>query len=283
MKNVISNKNCDLERSLYNLKNTRVENCTFKGENDGESVLKETHNIEVVKCLFSLRYPLWHAHTFKMLDSKMDEATRAPIWYSNNGEIVNSTIYGVKAVRESKNITITNCLVDSTEFGWRTNDITINDSQINSQYFLFESKNIKINNLKMTGKYSFQYTKNMEITSSYLDTKDAFWHAQDVVVKDSIVKGEYLGWFSKNLTFINCHIEGTQPLCYAENLTLINCTMDKADLAFEYSSVNATINGKVDSIKNPKSGVIEVDEVGEIIKEHPTMKCVGIVKVRKMC
>ena len=103
MKNVISNKNFDLERSLYNLKNTRVENCTFKGENDGESVLKETHNIEVVKCLFSLRYPLWHAHTFKMLDSKMDEATRAPIWYSNNGEIVNSTIYGVKAVRESKN------------------------------------------------------------------------------------------------------------------------------------------------------------------------------------
>lgn len=283
MKNIISHKNFDLERSLYNLKNTKVEECKFQGENDGESVLKETHNIEVVKCYFALRYPLWHAHTFKLVESEMNELTRAPIWYAQNGEIIDSKILGVKAVRESKNILIKNSLIDSTEFGWRSSNIEINDSRINSEYFLFESKNIKIKNLHLTGKYSFQYNQNVEVLSSNLDTKDAFWHAKNVVIKDSIVKGEYLAWFSENLTFINCHIEGTQPFCYAKNLTLIDCTMDKADLSFEYSTVNASIIGKVDSIKNPKSGVIEVDEVGEIIHDHPTTKCTGVVKIRKKC
>ena len=56
--NLIENKTFDLERSLYNLKDTRVYNCVFKGENDGESVLKEARNIEVDSCSFSLRYPL---------------------------------------------------------------------------------------------------------------------------------------------------------------------------------------------------------------------------------
>ena len=39
--NVIENKTFDLERSLYNLKDTKVINCIFQGVNDGESVLKE--------------------------------------------------------------------------------------------------------------------------------------------------------------------------------------------------------------------------------------------------
>lgn len=45
--NIIENKTFDLERSLYNLKDTKVINCIFKGVNDGESVLKEAKNIEL--------------------------------------------------------------------------------------------------------------------------------------------------------------------------------------------------------------------------------------------
>ena len=47
---IIENKKFDLERSLYNLKDTKVIKCIFKGINDGESVLKEAKNIEVL-CL----------------------------------------------------------------------------------------------------------------------------------------------------------------------------------------------------------------------------------------
>ena len=56
--------------------------------------------------------------------------------------------------------------------------------------------------------------------------------------------------------------------------------MKGTDLSFEYSDVHADIQGHVLSIKNPRSGVITVDSVGEIIKEDPVMPCTGEVVIR---
>ena len=56
-----------------------------------------------------------------------------------------------------------------------------------------------------------------------------------------------------------------------KNLKLINCTTKGCDLAFEYSEVEVDIKGHVDSIKNPKSGTITVDSVGERINEDSIM------------
>ena len=129
-----------------------------------------------------------------------------------------------------------------------------------------------VDNLKMKGKYSFQYMHHLEIKNSVLDTKDAFWHSTNVTVRDSIVKGEYLGWFSDGLTLINCRITGTQPLCYCKNLKLVNCIMEETDLAFEYSDVDADIDGNILSVKNPKSGIIRADSIGQIILEDSIME-----------
>lgn len=281
MKKQIINQTFDEERSLYNLNNTEVLNCTFAGDADGESVLKECRGVNVQDCKFSLRYPLWHAKKFVLKNSSMDELTRAPLWYSDNGTIENCNITGIKCLRECKNIAINNCDITSPEFGWRCKGVNISNSTIDSMYFLFESKNVEIENLKMTGKYSFQYMKNLSIKNSNLDTKDAFWHSKNIVVENSVVKGEYLGWFSENLTLINCKIIGTQPLCYCKNLKLIDCEMVDCDLSFEYSEVEAEIKGHIVSVKNPKSGTIIADSIGEIIREDAVIKCDGEVMVRE--
>lgn len=278
----IANQTFDAERSLYNLVDTEVLNCTFAGEADGESVLKECRRVSVQDCSFSLRYPLWHAKNFQLQKSSMDELTRAPLWYSDKGLIEDCKINGIKCLRECKNIVVNDCKVVSPEFGWRCNGLNINNSTIDGVYFLFESKNVEISNLKMTGKYSFQYMKNLHITNSVLDTKDAFWHSKNIIVENSIVKGEYLGWFSENLTLINCKIIGTQPLCYCKKLKLVNCEMEDTDLSFEYSEVLADVRGYIVSVKNPKSGKIIADSVGEIIKEDAVMKCSGVVELREM-
>ena len=90
-----------------------------------------------------------------------------------------------------------------------------------------------------------------------------------MTVYDSTLDGEYLGWYSKRLRLVNCRISGTQPLCYAEDLVLENCTFgEDADLAFEYSSVQATIRGTVPSVKNPNAGSIVADGYGEIIRDE---------------
>ena len=281
MRKLITGKQFDEERALYNLKQADVNQCVFAGPADGESALTEARDVCLHNCSFSLRYPLWHVKGFTMADSTMDEKTRAAIWYAEDGVITDSKLEGIKAVRECSRIRMERCDVESQEFGWKSQGITLIDTDIVSEYPFFDSRDVKLTSVKMKGKYSFQYMENLEITDSELDTKDAFWHSKNVTVRDSIVKGEYLGWFSDGLTLINCRIIGTQPLCYCKNLKLINCRMEDTDLAFEYSDVEADVRGHIISVKNPKSGMIMADSVGEIIRENPVMECTGEVMVRE--
>jgi len=132
----------------------------------------------------------------------------------------------------------------------------------------------------MSGKYSFQYVEGLQISDSILDTKDAFWHSKNVTVRNCTLKGEYLAWFSEGLTLIDCKIIGTQPLCYCKDLKLINCTMEQTDLAFEYSDVEADVRGNILSVKNPRSGIITADSVGEVVMGDAVMECTGKVLLR---
>ncbi len=271
----------DEERALYNAKHTDVAECIFAGPADGESVLKEARDIRVTDTKFSLRYPLWHVQGFEMERSAMDELTRAAIWYARDGVIRNCELGGIKAVRECENIAIENCRINSPEFGWKSSGISLKDSEITAEYLFLDCRDITLKNVHMHGKYSFQYVENLLIEDSILDTKDAFWHSKNVTVRNSTVKGEYLAWFSDGLTLENCRIIGTQPLCYCRNLKLVNCTMEETDLSFEYSDVDADVKGHILSVKNPRSGRIVCDSVGEIIRENPVMECTGEVIVRK--
>lgn len=281
MRPVIENQQFDEERALYHLQGADVKNCVFAGPADGESVLKESRDVNLTDCTFSLRYPLWHVEKFTMEHSSMDELTRAAIWYASDGLITDSTLAGIKAVRECERIRLAHCRIVSQEFGWKSKDIGLSDSKLESEYPFFDSRNVTLERVELKGKYSFQYMKNLEIADCVLDTKDAFWHSENVTVRNSIVKGEYLAWFSDGLTLIDCKIIGTQPLCYCKNLKLINCTMEDTDLSFEYSDVEADVKGHIVSVKNPKSGIITADSVGEVIREAPVMECLGKVVVRE--
>ncbi|MBQ9783539.1 MAG: DUF3737 family protein, partial [Clostridia bacterium] len=63
-----------------------------------------------------------------------------------------------------------------------------------------------------------------------------------------------------------------------KNLRLINCTTEDCDLAFEYSEVNAQIQGEILSVKNPKSGVIRAERIGQIIREGSIMDTSCIIE-----
>lgn len=280
MRERIENMTYDEERALYHLVKADVVGCTFAGPADGESVLKEGRDITVTDCRFSLRYPLWHDKGFSLCRSHLDELTRAPIWYSEDGEIEGCTVKGVKCLRECDRIRIRDCEIDSEEFGWRCRDVSVKDTFICSPYLFFESRNLTLEGLRMKGKYSFQYVESMEVRNSDFDTKDAFWHSRNVTVYDSVIRGEYLGWYSENLHLVRCHIVGTQPLCYCKGLVLEDCTMEGTDLSFEYSDVEATVIGSIDSVKNPRSGTVIADAVGEIISDSDVIECTGRVVIR---
>ena len=269
----INNKTYDQERALYALSDAMVENCVFSGEADGESALKEAKRICVKDCRFDLRYPLWHNKGFSIESSVMSETCRAPLWYSQVGFVSDVTVNGPKALRECRRIGLADSQIVSSEFGWKCNDISVNGCKLEGDYIFLESGKIKLSNIKLKGKYSLQYVSDSVIENSVLDTKDCLWHAKNVKIVNCQVNGEYLGWYSRGLTFVNCRISGTQPLCYCKKLKVIDCELTGCDLAFEYSDVKANIKGHIDSVKNPKSGCIAADSIGEVIRQGTVYTC----------
>ena len=261
------NKCFDEERALYESHDIELYKCSFDGPKDGESALKESSDIRVKDSFFNLRYPFWHDDKLEIVNSEMTELCRAALWYSKNITIENSKMHGIKAVRECSNIRIVGCDIISPEFGWSVKNISMSDTSVESEYFMMRSDNLRFDRVNFKGKYSFQYIEDSVFSNCNFDTKDAFWHAKNITVRDSIVKGEYLAWYSEDITFENCKIIGTQPLCYCKNLKLINCEMYECDLAFEKSEVDARILNTVDSIKNPRNGIIKVAGVNEIIMD----------------
>ena len=263
---VVENKTFDMERALYGSSGLSVIKCTFDGPADGESALKECHNIQVSDSYFNLRYPFWHDNMLSISGSEMTEKCRAALWYSSDIDISNSKLYGIKALRECKSINMRGCDIISPEFGWSVHNITMKDCTAKGEYFMMRSTGLDFNNVSLDGKYSFQYIENSVFENCIFNTKDAFWHAKNITIKNSIINGEYLAWYCENVIFENCKITGTQPLCYCKGLKLVNCEMYDADLCFEKSETEAVITTPVISIKNPLSGNIYIPSGCEIIR-----------------
>ena len=268
----------DAERALYGEASLSVKDCRFEGPADGESALKECRDIVTENCYFDLRYPFWHDKRVNILDCELTENCRAALWYSEWVDISNTRLHGIKALRECKNVRITDSDIKSPEFGWSTKGLHMENTRAEGEYFLLRGEKLFLKNVTFTGKYSFQYVKGAVIDRCDFNTKDAFWHAENVTVTDSVLKGEYLGWYSKNLTLIRCKIIGTQPLCYCRGLRLVDCEMENTDLAFEKSSVKASVKTHIDSVKNPLRGTVTAPSVGEIFFDAPWAKGKVIVR-----
>lgn len=261
----IKNQEFGGERPLFASHGLRLENVTIHA---GESALKECSDIEAVDCTFEGKYPFWHVDTFRIDHCLFKPGARAALWYSRNLVMTDTLVEAPKMFREMHNLRLENVRIpDAAETMWHVSNVTLRDVEVaNADYLFMHSRDIDIDRYRQQGNYSFQYCRNVVIRNADIDSKDAFWNTEDVTVYDSRLNGEYLGWHSRRLRLVNCHISGTQPLCYCHDLVLENCTFDAdADLAFEESTVVATVNSLITSVKNPTSGRISAKGYGEII------------------
>lgn len=263
--NTIADKEFEGERPLYASRGLRI--CRVM-VHEGESALKESADVEAEDCVFEGRYPFWCCSGARISNSRFTEDSRAPLWYSSDISMEGCEVLAPKILRELDRVKLARCrFPKAVETLWCCRGVELEDCSFKGADYLFlRCSDVYIKGLDLKGKYTFQYCRNVEIHDSVLDTKDAFWEADNVTIYDSVVKGEYLGWYSRGLRLVRCRIGGTQPLCYARGLVLEDCVMEPdADLAFEYSEVEAVISSPVTSIKNPLTGHIKAASYGEII------------------
>lgn len=253
------------ERALFGSLDLKIENASF---HSGESPLKESRNIDLEGCEFGWKYPLWYCKDVRAYDTVLNESARSGIWYTEEIEMDRCVIAAPKTFRRSRGIRLRNVNIpNAEETMWNCSDIELFGVSVKGDYFGFGSENIIAEDIDIDGNYVFDGGKNITVRNSKLISKDAFWNCENVLVENCLIVGEYLGWNSKNVTFINCTIESNQGMCYMDNVTLRDCKLVNTDLCFEYCTVDAEITSHVDSVKNPISGRIVADSIGEIIHD----------------
>ena len=280
MKQII-NEEFGGERPLYKSEDLLLRGVTIHA---GESSIKECRNIRAEECRFEGKYVFWENDGVECTGCLFTESARSSAWYSKNLHYRDCLVEAPKMFRRAHNITLENVkMPNAEETFWDCSGINLKNVEIqNADYLFMHSEDIEISDYKQDGNYSFQYARNVVIRNAVINSKDSFWEAKYCTLYDCEINGEYLGWYSSHLRLVRCHITGTQPLCYCDNLVLEDCTFGSdADLALEYSTVEATIKGHVLSIKNPTSGHIRVESVGEIIidsnQKHPADCVIEII------
>ena len=258
------------ERPLFHGEHLEIGDTIF---GEGESPLKESRDITLKNSMFQWKYPLWYCRNVEVKHSTMFEMARAGIWYTDHISMEDITYQAPKGFRRCKDVVLKDInFPNAAETLWNCSQVKMQNVTAKGDYFAMGSSDMEIDNFTLVGNYSFDGAKNLTIRNARMLSKDAFWNCENVTVYDSFISGEYLGWNAKNITLINCTIESEQGMCYMDNLKMENCRLLNTNLAFEYATVDAQIDSKIDSVKNPISGKIRAKQIDEIIFDNPDVK-----------
>ena len=251
------------ERALFRREHLKVEDCVF---NDGESPLKECTDISVSRSSFLWKYPVWYSRKVTLRQCYLGEMARAGLWYDQDVTVRDTLIKAPKCFRRCDGILLSGVRMPAAEETlWDCSHVQLEDVTAAGDYFCKDTRDLTADRLRLEGNYGFDGCRNLLIRRSVLHTKDSFWNCENVVVEDSEIVGEYVAWNSKNVTFRRCRISSLQGLCYVENLVLEDCDLADTNRALEYSSVNASVNGRIESVVNPKEGWLRAGEIGTLV------------------
>ena len=111
------------ERALFMLTNAVVSEARFC---DGESPLKESLNVDIIKCTFDWKYPIWYAKNIEVTDSRFNFTARSGIWYTDNITMHRCVIDAPKTFRKASRITLNSCSLEhADETLWFCKDVKL--------------------------------------------------------------------------------------------------------------------------------------------------------------
>ncbi len=253
------------ERPLFGMKGLRMERVKIL---EGESGVKCCDDVEAHECEFVGKYVLWHVDRSLITNCHFSDTARSSVWYSRDMTMRDTVVDAPKFFREVESLKLENVTInDADETFWRVRNIEAKNLTLHGgRYPFMFCENVRVDGLTSDSLYVFQYCRDVEIRNARILTKDSLWECDGVTVYDSLLDGEYLGWHSRNIRLVRCHIVGEQPLSYMDGITLEDCTFDPAcDRAFEDSTrIDARIKGHIANVKNPTSGRIVADSIGEV-------------------
>lgn len=204
---------------------TKITNQTF----DAERALYGSNGIELTNCLFDGpadgESALKESKNILVTDSFFN--LRYPFWHDHKISINNCELTENcrAALWYSVDITIQGTKLHGIKALRECSNIHITNCDILSQEFGWFSKDIKMHSSQVTGEYFMMQSKNLRFTDVTLHGKYSFQYITDSVFENCSFDTKDAFWHAKNVVIRNSMIKGEYLAWYCENLTFENCVI----------------------------------------------------------
>ncbi|MBQ6172680.1 MAG: DUF3737 family protein [Clostridia bacterium] len=153
-----------------------------------------------------------------------------------------------------KDITLINCTFSGVEDGEsalkESKDITLKNCIMNLRYPLWHDNNVLLVNCEMTDKCraALWYTENIKIYDSKMFGIKALRECSNIYMQNVKIESHEFGWKSKNIKAVECEINSEYPFFEATDIDLENINLT-GKYSFQYTE-NLTINNSVFNTKD---------------------------------
>lgn len=156
---------------------------------------------------------------------------------------------GESALKESKDIHISNCFFNLRYPFWHDNGLTIAGSEMTElcRAALWYSTDIEISDTKLHGIKALRECSRVKMWGCDVISPEFGWSVQDMEMKDSTVQSEYFMMRSGHLYFTNVELKGKYSFQYIQDSVFEGCNFDTKDAFWHAKNVivrNSVVKGE---------------------------------------
>lgn len=156
---------------------------------------------------------------------------------------------GESALKESKNVQVSNCFFNLRYPFWHDDGLKILSSELTElcRAALWYSTNIEISDTKLNGIKALRECKNVKMNNCDVISPEFGWFVHDIKMTDCDIRSEYFMMRSDRLDFKNVHLNGKYSFQYIENSVFENCVFDTKDAFWHAKNVvvrNSIVKGE---------------------------------------
>lgn len=156
---------------------------------------------------------------------------------------------GESALKECKNINVSDCYFNLRYPLWHVHGLSVRDSEMteNCRAALWYSDNIKLNNVKMHGIKALRECSDVYIKKCDIISPEFGWSVNNIEMVDSAATSEYFMMRSENIRFNHVDFKGKYSFQYIKNAVFEDCYFDTKDAFWHGENVlvkNSVIKGE---------------------------------------
>lgn len=156
---------------------------------------------------------------------------------------------GESALKESKDVHVSNCFFNLRYPFWHVDGLTIADSEMTElcRAALWYSTDIEITGTKLHGIKALRECGRVKMQGCDVISPEFGWSVQGIEMKDSTVQSEYFMMRSERLSFTNVELKGKYSFQYIQDSVFEDCTFDTKDAFWHAKNVtvrNSVIKGE---------------------------------------